>query len=115
MLIFAYSSLSVNSFVASSTINSLSVPTIFTVPAVTASGLSVSLLNTNTGFYVLEPEFISEIPDNTFIHITDIIQKCIEKGERVGAYSISDDCWLDMGQMEEMEKMKKRLGIKDKY
>ncbi len=72
-------------------------------------------INTNTGFYVLEPEFISEIPDNTFIHITDIIQKCIEKGERVGAYSISDDCWLDMGQMEEMEKMKKRLGIKDKY
>lgn len=66
---------------------------------------------TNTGFYVLEPEFISQIPDNTFIHITDIIQKCIDDGKNVGVYTISEDKWLDMGQLEELEKMKQKLNV----
>lgn len=69
---------------------------------------------TNTGFYVLEPEFISKIPDDTFIHITDIIQNCIDEGDKVGVYTISDECWLDMGQMEELERMKHKLEIKGK-
>ena len=67
---------------------------------------------TNTGFYVIEPEFLSMIPENTFIHITDIIHKCIDTGKRVGVYKISEDKWLDMGQMEEMEKMRQKLNIK---
>ena len=65
--------------------------------------------NTNTGFYVIEPEFLDMIPDNTFIHITDVIQKCIDEGKDVGVYTISEEKWLDMGQMEEMEKMRKKL------
>ena len=67
---------------------------------------------TNTGFYVIEPEFLNIIPENTFIHITDVIQKCIDIGKRVGVYKISEDKWLDMGQMEEMEKMRRKLNIK---
>ena len=67
---------------------------------------------TNTGFYVIEPEFLNMIPENTFIHITDVIQKCIDTGKRVGVYKISEDKWLDMGQMEEMEKMRQKLNIK---
>ena len=66
---------------------------------------------TNTGFYVIEPEFLDRIPEHTFIHITDVIQHCIDEGKRVGVYTISEDKWLDMGQMEEMEKMKKRLNV----
>lgn len=66
---------------------------------------------TNTGFYVIEPEFLDMIPENTFIHITDVIQKCIDIGKRVGVYKISEEKWLDMGQMEELEKMKKRLNL----
>ena len=67
---------------------------------------------TNTGFYVIEPEFLDMIPENTFIHITDVIQQCIDAGKRVGVYKISEDKWLDMGQMEEMEKMRQKLNIK---
>lgn len=66
---------------------------------------------TNTGFYVLEPEFINYIPENTFIHITDIIQKCIDEGKNVGVYKISEEQWLDMGQWEELERMKEKLNI----
>lgn len=66
---------------------------------------------TNTGFYVLEPEFLDMIPDNTFIHITDIIQKCIDEGKNVGVYTIPEEKWLDMGQLEELEKMKQKLNV----
>lgn len=68
--------------------------------------------HTNTGLYVLEPEFIDMIPDQTFIHITDLIQQCIRKGCRIGAYIIGEDRWLDMGQLEELEKMKQKMGVK---
>lgn len=63
----------------------------------------------NTGFYVLEPEFIKEIPDNTFIHITDVIKNCISTGRKVGMYPISGDRWLDMGQMDELQVMTESL------
>ncbi len=66
---------------------------------------------TNTGLYVLEPSFLDIIPRDTFIHITDVIQTCIDKGEKVGIYPISEHAWMDMGQMEELEKMRERLGI----
>lgn len=66
---------------------------------------------TNTGLYVLEPSFLDRIPKDTFVHITDVIEACIKHGEKVGIYPISEHAWMDMGQMEELEKMRERLGI----
>lgn len=65
--------------------------------------------NINTGLYVIEKDFLQKIPQNTFIHITDIIKKCIEDGERVGAYLIDDSQWMDMGQLNELERMKEKM------
>lgn len=64
---------------------------------------------TNTGFYVIHPRFLEKIPKDTFIHITDIIQICADEGEKVGIYPISEYAWMDMGQLEELEKMRERL------
>ena len=64
---------------------------------------------TNTGFYIIEPEFLDEIPDETFIHMTDVIKKCMEAGKRIGIYRIEEEKWLDMGQFDEMEKMRQRF------
>ena len=64
---------------------------------------------TNTGLYVLEPEFLKRIPDHTFIHITDVLQGCIDAGKSVGVYQVPEESWLDMGQLDELERMKKRL------
>lgn len=64
---------------------------------------------TNTGFYLLEPDIFRYIPDNTFIHITDIIQSCINDGRRVGVYPISEAQWSDMGQIAEMQKMYRKV------
>lgn len=65
---------------------------------------------TNTGLYIIEPRFLDLIPCDTFIHITDLIQECISKGEKVGIYPISEHAWMDMGQMDELERMRERLG-----
>lgn len=67
--------------------------------------------HTNTGLYVIEPEFLNKIPKDTVIDITDIIQSCIDAKEPVGVYTVAEEQWMDMGQIEEMEKMKERLGI----
>lgn len=67
--------------------------------------------NTNTGLYIIEPEFIDMIPENTFTHITDTIAKCIEIGKRVGAYFVMEDDWLDMGQIEKLRYMEAKLGL----
>lgn len=63
----------------------------------------------NTGMYILEPETLQDIPDNEFYHITDLVEKYIKKGERVGAYPISEEAWLDMGQFNEMNNMLEKL------
>lgn len=68
---------------------------------------------TNTGLYVIEPGFLEKIPADTFVHITDVIQQCVDEGEKVGSYLVDEDDWLDMGQLDELEKMKSRLSIKD--
>lgn len=65
----------------------------------------------NTGFYVIEPEFLDMIPQNTFIHLTEIIEKSIQNKQRVGAYIIDEADWMDMGQMDSMGDMRGRLGL----
>lgn len=59
----------------------------------------------NTGFYVLSPRFLDMIPEGEFSNITDVLQACIENGEKVGMYPVSEDRWMDMGQMNELQKM----------
>ena len=66
----------------------------------------------NTGLYVIEPEFIDYIDDDTFVHITDIIQNCIDAKERVGMYPVGRGAWMEMGTPQALNKMKSRLAGK---
>jgi NDP-sugar pyrophosphorylase family protein len=63
----------------------------------------------NTGLYVIEPRFLDYIPNGEFVHITDIIEECVNRQERVGAYPISERSWMDMGHLEKLDEMKKYL------
>ncbi|CAI3629349.1 MULTISPECIES: nucleotidyltransferase family protein [Clostridium] len=65
----------------------------------------------NAGLYVLKPECIYDIPQNKFFHITDLINKYIKEGKKVGTYPITENAWLDMGEFKEMERMREKLGI----
>ena len=66
---------------------------------------------TNTGLYLVEPEFLERIPANTKIDITDVIMQCIQAQKNVGMYLINESEWLDMGQLDEMERMKRHLNV----
>lgn len=65
----------------------------------------------NTGFYILEPQVLSDIPKNEFFHITDLIDRYIKEGKKIGTYPITENAWLDMGEIKEMEKMIERLEL----
>jgi dTDP-glucose pyrophosphorylase len=55
----------------------------------------------NTGFYVLEPHLVDEIPVNSFYHITQLIDKLVESKRRVGVFPISEKSWKDIGDWKE--------------
>lgn len=63
----------------------------------------------NTGIYIVEPEVLEEIEDGVFTDFPDIIKRQMNRGRRAGVYSVSENDWLDMGQLDELEKMRKRL------
>lgn len=58
----------------------------------------------NTGFYILEPSLLDDIPDD-FFHITHLMEKLQNQGRRVGVYPISQNDWQDMGDWHEYLKM----------
>lgn len=64
---------------------------------------------TNTGMYIVEPRVIEEIEEGQVIGFPDIIENYMAKGEKIGVYPISENSWLDMGQFDEMEEMRRRL------
>lgn len=65
---------------------------------------------TNTGCYFVEPEVIEDLTYNEPIDFPDIIEGYMKKGKKVGVYPIGEEAWTDMGQINEMEKMKEKLG-----
>ncbi|MBE5959644.1 MAG: CBS domain-containing protein [Lachnospiraceae bacterium] len=69
---------------------------------------SMSFL-TNTGIYIVEPEVIDDIEDGEVIGFPDIIEREKAKGKKVAAYPISENDWMDMGQLPELEKMRIKL------
>lgn len=66
----------------------------------------------NTGMYVLNPEVVKEIPEQTFFHITDLADKLMKQGKQIGMYPISEESFLDMGEFEEMRRMEEKLSKK---
>ena len=64
---------------------------------------------TNTGVYVVEPRVVEEMRDGETIGFPDVIDRYRAAGEKVGVYPINESAWMDMGQMEELEKMRRRL------
>lgn len=64
---------------------------------------------TNTGVYIVEPDVIQDIKINESIGFPDIVETERKKGRKVAAYPISENDWMDMGQLPELEKMRIKL------
>jgi dTDP-glucose pyrophosphorylase len=52
----------------------------------------------NSGMYILEPHLLNEIPENSFFHITDLIQNITQRDGKVGVFPVSEGSWKDIGQ-----------------
>lgn len=64
---------------------------------------------TNTGYYILEPEVFDYIGDNESIGMPDIIMRMKKDNLKVGIYPIGENAWLDMGQMDTLEGMERKI------
>jgi len=64
---------------------------------------------TNTGIYVVEPEVLEDMQEDVAIGFPDVVAEQKAKGRKVAVYPISENEWLDMGQLPELEAMRKKL------
>jgi NDP-sugar pyrophosphorylase family protein len=67
----------------------------------------------NSGLYILEPHLLEEIPDNTFLNITDLIGKIKERNGRVGVFPVSENSWKDIGEWNEYLRISKKFNDRD--
>lgn len=65
----------------------------------------------NTGMYVLNPDVIDRIPPDRVFHMTHLVQAVMENGGKAGMYPVSEDSFLDMGELGEMKRMEEKLNI----
>lgn len=63
----------------------------------------------NTGVYIVEPKIFDFIDEEEVIDFPNIIERVKEANLKVGVYPITEDKWLDMGQIEELNESKERL------
>ena len=60
----------------------------------------------NTGFYLLESGILDFIPKETRFDMTDLIDKAMAEGWcKVGVFPVSENSWLDIGQMVEYKQV----------
>ena len=64
---------------------------------------------TNTGIYIVEPEVIEYIKDDESIGFPDIVTRVNESGKKVAVFPVSENDWMDMGQLSELEAMRIKL------
>lgn len=64
---------------------------------------------TNTGIYIVEPQVIDDMEDGVAVGFPDIVEKERVKGRRVAVFPVSENDWMDMGQLPELEKMRMKL------
>ena len=65
----------------------------------------------NTGMYIVNQELLHVMPHNQEIAFPDLIDAAKQKGKKIGVYVVEESAYMDMGQLEELEKMKKKLNV----
>lgn len=57
----------------------------------------------NTGIYILEPDTLDYIPENSIFHMTDLIKELKDNGKNIGVYTIQKK-WTDIGNWDDLKK-----------
>ncbi len=64
---------------------------------------------TNTGIYIVEPEIMNDMEDHVSVDFPQVIEREKRLGKKVAAFPVSENDWMDMGQISELEKMRIKL------
>ena len=64
----------------------------------------------NSGLYLVEPHLLAQIPENTFFHITHLMEEILKRKGRVGVFPVSEASWLDIGNWSVYNETLKKLG-----
>lgn len=65
----------------------------------------------STGMYVIAQELLQLMPRGQEITFPDLIDSFKQRGKKIGVYIVEESAYMDMGQMEELEKMRKKLNV----
>jgi dTDP-glucose pyrophosphorylase len=64
----------------------------------------------NSGFYILESQLLSEIPENEIFHMTDLIDKIMKRNGKIGVFPVTEGSWKDIGDWDEYYKTQLKKG-----
>lgn len=65
----------------------------------------------NTGMYVVDSELLKKMPHGEEISFPELMDESKRQGKKIGIYTVEEDAYMDMGQLEELEKMRKKLNV----
>lgn len=56
----------------------------------------------NAGIYVLDPQVLRSLQPNSFLNMTDLVQKALDQDEKVAAFAIHES-WMDIGTPQDFQ------------
>lgn len=59
----------------------------------------------NSGMYIFEDRILDDIPADTYLPITDIINRVRAKGWKIGVFPVSERSWIDIGTWDEYKEL----------
>lgn len=65
-------------------------------------------LYVNAGIYIINPELVNAIPENTYFDMTYLIDKLLKAGKKVFSYMV-DGQWIDIGHPSDYERATKEF------
>lgn len=63
----------------------------------------------STGMYIVDKDLIYTMPEAQTLSFPDLIEYYKNQGKKIGVYTISESAYMDMGQLEELERMREKL------
>lgn len=65
----------------------------------------------NTGMYVVDHDLLRRMPHGENISFPELVDDSRRRGAKIGVYVVEEDAYMDMGQLEELESMRKKLNV----
>jgi dTDP-glucose pyrophosphorylase len=65
----------------------------------------------NTGFYIIRPRVLKIIPPNINFDMNELINKAKKNNMKIGVFPISENSWIDIGQLTEYKKLLNKINL----